>query len=52
MLGLNLVILGYIFDCILPFSFLFHGEILVLANSPFRGANFCTSVSQIGGIWC
>ena len=43
MLGYNLVILGLIFDCILPlvpFSFKFNGEMVVLTYSWFEGANF------------
>ena len=43
MLGYNLVVSGLIFDCILPlkpFSFKFNGEIVVLAYSLFKGANF------------
>ena len=43
MLGYNLVILGLIFDCILPlmpFSFKFNGEIVELGCSQFEGADF------------
>ena len=42
MLGYNLVTLGLIFivfSLLMPFSFLFNGEILVLAYSDFTGAN-------------
>ena len=43
MLGYNLVTLGLIlivFSPLMPLSFLFDGEILVLAYCHFTGANF------------